>query len=55
MNRRFSDDLRPEAAMMKASITSKLVAEYAYGTLAMARFVSQKRLVANDGAWEMAA
>ena len=41
--------------MMKASITSKLVASYAYRTRAMARFVSKKQLVANDLAWEVAA
>lgn len=48
-------DVRPETALMKISLTSKIVASYVCGTKATAPFVSKKRLAVNDSAWGMAA
>ena len=55
MSRLSSYDVKPEAKPMKIPLTSKIVANYAYGTRATGQFNSKNRAAANDLAWEVAA
>ena len=53
MSRPSGYDVRLVMQLMKTSITPKIVADYAYRTRAMARFISQKQLAANDSTLEV--